>query len=188
MTASYRAELVKLVRRRVLLLLVAVTVTFSAGGAAVVLAAADDAGSGAARAGSVEALSAAGGGTEVFRRGAALAGTFAFVVFVGLMAAEFSRGTIATSLLRQPSRVRLLAGKLGATLSVATVALVVAEILTWAAAWVLAPGNGVRNDAWVSLDGLIAAFWDLGAVLVWVTGYAVLGTALAVLLDRKSVV
>ena len=118
----------------------------------------------------------------MFRQIASFGGTFLFVVFVGLIAVEFSRGTIRTMLLRQPRRVPLLAGKLAALLSFAAVALAAIEAVTWVAARAFAPGRGVSTDAWTSLAGVRAGFGDYGAVLLWVTGYAVLGTMVAVLL------
>lgn len=188
MIQSYRAELVKLSRRRVVFATALVTLLFAVGGAAVVLAAAGPAAeAGPGRAPTIEALSTAGGGTETFRFAAAFAGTFVFVVFVGLTAAEFSRGTIRTSLLRQPRRLRLLAGKVAATLTFAAVTLATAEALTWVTALLLAPGSGVAVTTWGTAAGLTAALGDLGAVLVWVTGYAVLGTTLGVLLRSVPV-
>ena len=188
MIRSYRAELVKLGRRRVVLVTALITLLFAAGGAAVVVAAARPAAqAGPGRGPTIEELSAAGGGTGTFRFAAAFAGTFLFVVFVGLTAAEFSRGTIRTALLRQPRRVRLLAGKLAATLTFAAVTLAGAEALTWVAARLLAPGRGIAVSAWATTAGLTAAVGDLGAVLLWVTGYAVLGTTLGVLLRSVPV-
>src|SRR5262249_3223220 len=136
----------------------------------------------AARGVSLEELARAGGGTEIFRTSASFAGTFLFVVFVGVIAAEFSRGTIRTMLLRQPRRVRLLVGKLAAMLTSAAVALAAPEALTWLAARALAPSYGVSTSAWTSLDALGSAFVDFGALLGWITGYAVLGMTVAVLL------
>jgi ABC-2 type transport system permease protein len=183
MIRSYRAELAKLARRKVILTTALVTLLFSVGGAAIVLAAAKPAvESGAGRTPSLEQLATAGGGTEVFRVAAAFAGTFLFVVFVGVMAAEFSRGTIRTMLLRQPRRVRLMAGKLAALLTFAGVTLAAAETATWIAARLLAPGNDIATVAWTGSSAFGAAAADFGAVLLWVTGYAVLGTTVAVLL------
>ena len=183
MIRAYHAELVKLVRRKVVLVTAAVIAVFGVGGAAIVLAAAKPAAeAGAGRGLSLEQLAGAGGGTEVFRTAASFAGTFLFVVFVGAIAVEFSRGTIRTMLLRQPRRVRLLAGKLAALLTCAAVALAATEGITWLAARVLAPGNGVATHGWTTLDAAGAAATDFGAVLLWITGYAVLGTTVAVLL------
>ncbi|HEU0130347.1 MAG TPA: hypothetical protein VFQ85_05070 [Mycobacteriales bacterium] len=190
MTRAYRAELAKLLRRRPVLLTALVALVFGVGSSAIVLAAAGPGpGTRAAtgRTRTVEALAAAGGGTDVFRVAVAFAGTFVFVVFVGLVAVEFSRGTFRTMLLREPRRVRLLAGKLAALLTFAAVTLAFAEAVTWVAALVQAPGRGVDTDAWTSGSAVAAAAADYTAVLVWVAGYAVLGTALAVLLRSVPV-
>ena len=184
MIRTYRAELAKLARRRVLVATASVTVVFSVVASALVLAAAEPAGQVAGRPGravTLEALSQAGGGTEVFRLATAFAGTFVFVVFVALMAVELSRGTMRTMLLHQPRRLRLLAGKLAALVTFAAVALALAEVVTWVAARLQAPGAAVVTDTWTSLAALRAGLADFAAVLVWVTGYAVLATALAVL-------
>lgn len=184
MIASYRASLVTLLRRRVIITTALVATVFAVGGAAIVVAAAEPVARGAGRRGSItiDALSHAGGGTEVFRLAASFAGTFLFVVFVGMTAAEFSRGTVRTMLLRQPRRVALLAGRLGAILSFAAVTLAATEIATWAAARVLAPAQGISTASWTSSAAVGAAVSDYAAVLVWITGYAVLGTTIAVLL------
>ncbi|HET7487013.1 MAG TPA: hypothetical protein VFJ85_03735 [Acidimicrobiales bacterium] len=183
MIATYRAELVRLLRRRVVLVTAVVAVVFAVGGAAIVTAAATTTvHPGEPRAVTIGALSAASGGTDVFRVAASFAGTFLFVVFVGLMAADFSRGTMRTMVLRQPRRVALLAGKLAATLSFAAVTLAATEAMTWLAARALAPGQGIATSAWTSLDGLTGALADYGAALVWITGYAILGMAVGVLL------
>jgi hypothetical protein len=85
-------------------------------------------------------------------------------------------------LLRQPRRVSLLAGKLAAILTFGGATLAVAEGTTWLAARVLAPGHHIATASWTSLSGVGAAASDFAAVLVWITGYAVLGTMVAVLL------
>jgi ABC-type transport system involved in multi-copper enzyme maturation permease subunit len=188
MTRSYRAELVKLLRPKVLLITAAIALVFGVGGAAIVLASAKPATQSVPGRGlSLEQLGAAGGGTEIFRTAASFAGTFLFVVFVGATAIEFSRGTIRTMLLRQPRRVRLLTGKLAATLSFAAAALAATEIVTWIAARAIAPGKNVATSAWTSLHALGAAFTDFGAVMLWITGYALLGTTVAVLLRSVPV-
>lgn len=183
MIRTYRAELAKIVRPRVLLITAAILLVAAIGGAAVVLAAAKPAAKVVQdRTPTIEALSRAGGGTQVFRDITSFAGVFLFVVFITLFAVEFSRGTMRTMLLRQPRRVPLLAGKLAALLSFAAVALAGMEVVTWLAARSFAPGQGVSTHAWMSLTGLGAALTNYGAVVLWMTGYAVLGTMVAVLL------
>jgi hypothetical protein len=85
-----------------------------------------------------------------------------------------------TMLLRQPRRVRLLAGKLGALLSFAAVALLLAEVAVWVTARVAAPSYGIATNAWTTSSALTAALGDYAAVLAWVAGYATFATALAV--------
>ena len=182
MIAAFRAELVKVLRRRVLVITAATIAVFAAGSAAVVLTAAEPAGARPSGRGvTVASLSGAGGGTEVFTTAVSFAGTFLFVVFVGVVAVEFSRGTFRTMLMHQPRRVRLLTGKTAALLAFAAAVLALTEVLTWTAARLLAPSQDVATGRWSSADALGQALSDYGSVLFWVTGYAVLGTALAVI-------
>jgi ABC-2 type transport system permease protein len=181
MIATIRGELVKLLRRRVLVITAVTTAVFAVATAAIVLISADD---GARRVSdrgvTVASLSNAGGGTDVFTTAVSFAGVFVFVVFIGLFAMEFSRGTFRTMLMYQPRRIRLLAGKLTALLGFSAAVLAAAEIITWLAARVLAPTQDVATGSWVSLDALGQAVSDYGSVLFWVSGYALLGAALAV--------
>lgn len=184
MIRTFRAELARLVQRRMLVGTGLVVLAAGVGGPAAVLAGAPPA-SRAVPDGSVPTLAdlaEAGGGTELFRTVAAFAGTFVFVVFVGMFALEFARGTYRTMLLRQPRRIRLLAGKLGALLAFAAVTLAGIEVVTWVAALFEAPSAGVSTAAWTSVDAVGAALADYGIALAWVTGYAVLGMTVAVLL------
>jgi ABC-2 type transport system permease protein len=190
MIRTYYAELTKILRRRVVVATAAVSLLFAVGGAAIILIAADAAGPVRDSSGgtpTLQSLAAAGGGTDVFRVAVAFTGTFLFVVFVGLTAAEFARGTIRTMLLRQPLRGRLLAGKLAALLTYAAGTLAVTEVLTWTAARILAPGAGVDAGAGTSLHALGAAIADYGVVLLWISGYAVLGMTVGVLVRSVPV-
>src|SRR6266508_5707888 len=109
MSAALRAELVKLRRRRVLIVTAATTLIFTVASAAIVLASAERSGDPRARGLTLASLADAGGGTEVFTTAVSFAGTFLFVVFVGAVAVEFSRGTFRTIRPHPPRRLRLLA-------------------------------------------------------------------------------
>src|SRR5262245_31329647 len=190
MMRAYRAEFTKLLRRKVLLVTAAVAVVFAAGASAIVVNAAEPAssiGRGASRTLSIEALADAGGGSQIFRSAISFAGFFVLVVFVGWTAVEFSRGTMRTMLLHQPRRLQLLAGKVVALLTYAAVTLAAIEAVAWATARVLAPGAGIDTAAWTTVDALGAAATDYLAVVLWVTGYAILGTALAVVLRSVTI-
>lgn len=191
MIATFRAELVRLTSRRGLFITLLTIVVVGLGAPAVVLASAKPAresgGSGGGFSRSVEALSAAGGGSEIFRYAAAFGGTLVFVVFTGLFAAEQARGTYRTMLLRQPHRLRLLAGKFAALLTYAGVTLAAIEILMWFAARVEAPIGDVSTGAWASMDGFTSGLEDYVMVLAWITGYAIFGIALGVLIRSVPV-
>lgn len=187
MIAALRAELVKLLRGRVLVLTAVATVVFAIGSAAVVLATAEPDPRPVGRGVTIASLSRAGGGTEVFTTAISFAGTFLFVVFVGAVAVEFSRGTFRTMLLHQPRRVRLLAGKLAALLAFAAGVLAVVEVVTWTAAMLIAPSQDVDTGRWTSAEALGEGIVDFGSSLFWASGYAVLGTALAVVVRSVPV-
>jgi ABC-2 type transport system permease protein len=181
MIAALRAELVKLRRRRVIVVTAATTLVFAVGSAAIVLASATRTANRDGRGVTFASLADAGGGTEVFTSAISFTGTFLFVVFVGAVAVEFSRGTFRTMLLHEPRRVTLLAGKMAGLLVFAALVLAVAEALTWLAAKVIAPSQNVETGEWMSGAGLADALKDYGSVLFWVTGYALLGMTVAVL-------
>jgi ABC-2 type transport system permease protein len=187
MIAALRAELVKVRRRRVLIVTAATTIAFAVGSTAIILAAAGPSGNPRDRGETIETLSDAGGGTEVFTTAVSFAGTFLFVVFVGAVAVEFSRGTFRTMLLHEPRRIRLLAGKMKGLLLFAAVVLAAAEALTWVTARLLAPSQDVATGDWISAAALGDALADYGSVLFWVTGYALLGMTLAVLVRSVPV-
>jgi ABC-type transport system involved in multi-copper enzyme maturation permease subunit len=188
MIRAIRAELVKVLRRRVLVITAVTALVFAAASAAIILVSAEPAGApDTGRGVTVASLADAGGGTDVFTTAVSFAGTFLFVVFVGVVAVEFSRGTFRTMLLYEPRRIRLLAGKTVALLAFAAVVLAVTEILTWTAARLLAPSQDVETGAWTTADALGQGFVDFGSVLFWITGYAVLGTTVAVLVRSVPV-
>lgn len=188
MIAALRAELIKVLRRRVLVVTAVTTAVFAVGSAAIVLASAEPSGDRPSGRGvTLASLSGAGGGTEIFTTAVSFAGTFLFVVFVGVVAVEFSRGTFRTMLLHQPRRRRLLAGKMAALLAFAAAVLAAAEALTWVAARLIAPSQDVATGTWVSADALGQGLADYGSVVFWVSGYALLGMTLAVLVRSVPV-
>jgi ABC-type transport system involved in multi-copper enzyme maturation permease subunit len=187
MIAALRAELVKLRRRRVLIVTAVTTLVFTVGSAAIVLASAEESGNPRGRGVTVASLSEAGGGTEVFTTAVSFAGTFLFVVFVGAVAVEFSRGTFRTMLLHEPRRLRLLAGKMAGLLFFAALVLAAAEALSWVAARLLAPSQEIATGEWLSTAALGEALTDYVSVLFWVTGYALLGMTVAVLVRSVPV-
>ena len=180
MISMFRAELLKLRRRRVAVAVLLSALAFAALSSLVVFLSAPGPGERvAARGASAAELSQAGGATEAFSIGASFIGILVLVLFIANVAGEFSQGTFRTLLMRHPRRVALLAGKMAALLVFAAGVLALAELLTVVASAVLAPTQDVATSAWFSLDGLGQAAGDYGRALLGMTAWASLGMALA---------
>jgi ABC-2 type transport system permease protein len=181
MINMFKAELLKLRRRRVFVAVTASALAFAVLSTVVVfLSAAGPGERPSGRAPTIAELSQAGGATEAFAVGASFIGILVFVLFIANVAGEFSQGTLRTLLLRQPRRVSLLAGKMAALLVFGAVVLGLTELLTVGASAVLAPSQDVGTSSWLSLDGLGQAAGDYGRAMLGVTAWASLGMALAV--------
>jgi ABC-2 type transport system permease protein len=181
MIRTFKAELVKLRRRRVAVVVTLSALAFAAIAATAVFLSATEAGGRPSERGvTLESLSQAGGATEAFALGASFAGILVLVLFIANFAGELSQGTFRTLLLRQPQRVGLLAGKMAALLVLAAVLLALAEVFTVATSLAIAPTQDVSTGDWFGLDGLGEAAGDYGTALLIVTAWASLGMALAV--------
>jgi ABC-type transport system involved in multi-copper enzyme maturation permease subunit len=185
MTRSFRAELLKLRRRRITLaaalgaLLFALIATL-----AVILSAEPARGSGPPGRGAppIDSLSGAGGLAESFSTGVSFLGILVLVLFVANFGGEFSQGTFRTLLMRQPHRIGLLAGKMAALALFAAALLALTEVLSIVIALVLAPGQDIATSSWLTLDGAGEAASAYASALLGVTAWATLGATLAVLL------
>lgn len=181
MIATFKAELLKLRRRRVTVAVIVSALAFAAiASTTVFLSATDAAGPPADRGATVASLGRAGGATDAFVIGASFAGILIFVLFIANVAGEFSLGTFRTLLMRQPRRVGLLAGKMLALLTFAAVGLALTEILTVVASLALAGTRDVSTASWFTLDGLGAAAGDYATALFGVAAWGSLGMALAI--------
>ena len=181
MIRMVRAELTKLRRRRVIVATVVAAAAFALVATLAVFLSAAPAGTPRTGRGvTLGDLARAGGGTRAFAVGASFLGILVFVTFIANVAGEFSHGTFRTLLMRQPRRVRLIAGKMTALLLFAAAVLVVAEILTLVASTLVAPTQGVSTASWFSLAGLGEAAGHYVTALSAVTGWALLGMSLAV--------
>jgi ABC-2 type transport system permease protein len=181
MTAMIRAELTKLARPRVLLGAAVAAALFAVVAALTVFAGADPAATATpGRGPTLEQLAGPGGGSRAFATGASFVGLFVFVTFIANVAVEFSSGTLRTLLMRQPGRVRLLAGKMVALLLFVAGVLVVAEVLTLVVSTAMAPTQDVATTEWFGLSGLGHAAADYLTALSAATSWALLGMALAV--------
>jgi ABC-2 type transport system permease protein len=186
MTRSFRAELLKLRRRRIAVAAALGALAFALITTVAVVLSAAPAGGGGAPPGrgapTLESLGAAGGLAESFSTGVSFLGILVLVLFVANFGGEFSQGTFRTLLMRQPHRIGLLAGKMAALLLFAGAVLAFAEVLSIAASLALAPGQEVAASSWLTLDGAGEAASAYAGALLGVSAWATLGATLAVLL------
>jgi ABC-2 type transport system permease protein len=180
MIRSFKAELMKLRRRRVALVATVGAVAFALIASTAVFLAATETGGPGDRGATIESLSQAGGATEAFALGVSFTGLLVLVLFIANVAGEFSQGTMRTLLMRQPRRLGLLAGKMTALLVFVAGVLALAEVLTVGASVAIAPSQGVAMSSWFGLDALGEAAGDYGTALLGVASWALLGMAIAV--------
>jgi ABC-2 family transporter protein len=117
-------------------------------------------------------LATADGLASVLGGAATVIGVVALSVFAMSIASEYSQGTLRNLLVRQPRRVRLLAGKMVALASFTTLAVVVAGIAAVATALVIAPTQDISTSAWFTSAGWTALAGGLSNLLLATLGWA----------------
>ncbi|MEV4416662.1 hypothetical protein [Catellatospora sp. NPDC049609] len=108
-------------------------------------------------------------------------GIIALCVAASATAGEYTTGTLRNLLIRQPRRVRLLAGTWAAVALFTLGGVLAATAVGAPMAAVLAGGLNIDTTAWYTADGLATSARTLGQVMLAAAGYATLGTALGVL-------
>lgn len=182
MTRIIRAELMRLIRRRTLVFAAIGSLAFAALATLTVFASAGENVVRSRQGGTtLSELNGPGGGTEAFAVGASFVGFFVFVMFIALIASEFSGGTFRALLLREPRRLRVIVGKLAGVLIVAAGIVAMFELCTFVLSLVVAPGQDIATGEWFSMAGLGAAAVDYLTVFAGIAGWAVFGTTLAVI-------
>jgi len=97
------------------------------------------------------------------------------------LAAEWSQGTLRNLLVREPSRLRLLAGKMLALLLFVVLSMTLALAVCLALVYCMANAQGIQTAAWTSPEGLSALLAFYGNELLCLLGIALLGMLVAVL-------
>jgi ABC-2 type transport system permease protein len=131
-----------------------------------------------ARAISVADLSESTGYFEGVAQAFTFLGVIAVVLAAMSIATDYSQGTLRNLLVRQPSRWRLLGGKLLALAVLVSISAAVAALAGTATAHLAASGAGVSTSAW-ALGSLLPRIAGLAAGLV---GWAAIGALLATVL------
>jgi ABC-type transport system involved in multi-copper enzyme maturation permease subunit len=127
-------------------------------------------------------LSTAAGSVIGFSNVAGLLGIIAYCVFAAQTAQEYTYGTLRNLLVRQPGRVRLLAGKLISMKLFAIVMALISGVLAVAISYFLAPNADVKTDLWFTPDGRIEILQAIVNVSISVIGFGIFGMIMGLLL------
>lgn len=134
-----------------------------------------------------EVLSLADGSLFAITQMAIFLGIIVLALFASNLAGEFNRGTIRMLFVTEPSRLKVLAGKLAALASFVGVWVAATLAASIAVGALLASGAGVDTTAWWTTEGLAA----IGAGYLNITGAALvaglLGATLAVLTRSAAI-
>ena len=129
-----------------------------------------------------EMLSLPTGATQAFSSVGGLLGIIALCVFAAQTAQEYTYGTLRNILVRQPGRVRVLAGKLVAMKLFAILMVAISAVVSIGISFALAGGKDVSTELWFNGDGQAAIGRSFINVLISVICFGVVGMVLGLLL------
>ena len=129
-----------------------------------------------------EVLALANGGVQGFTSVGGFLGIIALCVFAAQTAQEYTYGTLRNLLIRQPGRMRVLAGKFIAMKFFALIMIVLSAIVSISASVILAPRAKVSTELWFGADGRHALFTTFINVVISVIGFGTIGMVLGLLL------
>jgi len=113
-------------------------------------------------------------------------GVIALAICAVAVGMEYSTGSLRNLLVRQPARLRLLAGKLLALGSFIALAVVLAYGSALATALLLAPGHGISTAAWFTTAGVQSLLSTAGNVLLATLAWGAIGAVLATVLRSTA--
>jgi ABC-type transport system involved in multi-copper enzyme maturation permease subunit len=129
-----------------------------------------------------EVLALATGGVQGFSSVGGFLGIIALCVFAAQTAQEYTYGTLRNLLIRQPGRLRVLAGKFIAMKLFALIMIVLSAIVSISASVILAPRAKVSTELWFGADGRHALFTTFINIIISVIGFGTIGMVLGLLL------
>jgi ABC-2 type transport system permease protein len=116
-----------------------------------------------------------------FTNTAGLLGVVALCVFAAQTAQEYTYGTLRNLLVRQPSRMKILIGKLGAMKLFAIVMVTFSAIVGIALSYLFADIKSISTQAWSTADAKTAVWHSFINVLIATIGYGIFGMILGLL-------
>jgi ABC-type transport system involved in multi-copper enzyme maturation permease subunit len=129
-----------------------------------------------------EMLSSFGGSVIGFSNVAGLLGIIAYCVFAAQTAQEYTYGTLRNLLVRQPGRLRLLAGKLISMKLFALLMVLVSGVVSIALSYLLAPAAKVERALWFTSEGWSQIAHTFINVSISVVGFGIIGMIMGLLL------
>lgn len=129
-----------------------------------------------------EVLALSSGGVQGFASVGGFLGIIALCVFAAQTAQEYTYGTLRNLLVRQPSRMKVLAGKLVAMKVFALAMISLAAVVSLTTSALLAPTVDVSTDLWFTSAGLEFIYKTFINVTISVVGFGIVGMVLGLLL------
>ena len=129
-----------------------------------------------------EVLALASGGVQGFANVGGFLGIIALCVFAAQTAQEYTYGTLRNLLVRQPSRMKILFGKLISMIIFALAMITISVIVSIGISAILAPTIDVSTDLWFSSSGIEFIYTTFVNVVISVVGYGIIGMVLGLLL------
>jgi ABC-type transport system involved in multi-copper enzyme maturation permease subunit len=129
-----------------------------------------------------EVLALASGGVQGFANVGGFLGIIALCVFAAQTAQEYTYGTLRNLLVRQPSRMKILFGKLISMIIFALVMITISAVISIGTSAILAPTVDVSTELWFSSAGIEFIYTTFINVTISVVGYGIIGMVLGLLL------
>lgn len=105
----------------------------------------------------------------------------ALVLVSANLAAEWTQGTLRNLLMREPHRLRWLAGKMLAVVLFVLLSMLLTFVISSAFILLIAQAQGIQTTAWTSAEGLRIFLGFFGNEVLCLVGFSALGALLAVL-------
>ena len=128
-----------------------------------------------------DVLSLPTGASLSFSNSAGLLGIVALCIFAAQTAQEYTYGTLRNLLVRQPSRMKILLGKLGAMKLFAIAMVTFSGVLAISLSYLLAGVKDISTAAWSTTDARSAIAQGFVNVLLATIGYGIFGMILGLL-------
>ncbi len=128
-----------------------------------------------------DVLSLPTGASLSFSNSAGLLGIVALCIFAAQTAQEYTYGTLRNLLVRQPSRMKILLGKLGAMKLFAIAMVTFSGVLAISLSYLLAGVKDISTAAWSTADARSAIAQGFVNVLLATIGYGIFGMILGLL-------